>query len=1059
MKDAIGRAALSRADRDREVVQRTAELLTSDLSLENLFHAVCSLLARFVDASMVFIAIKDGEGARIAFMLENGIVGKLENRRVRPESRTAEVLRTGRPILKRRLEDWTEGRLALNLPGQPQNDERVSAIFVPLKFGTEIIGALSVQSVRPYAYTEEDVDLLQTCALYLSVRVHQAQLETQSAHLENMASTDSLTGVPNRRSFNARLTSEWRRSVRRNANLAVMLVDIDFFKPFNDTYGHVAGDAALQQVATALTSCLARSEDFFARYGGEEFVAILPDTDMAGAVRIAERMRESVLELGIAHSGSLLQRLTISIGVACKIPPRGASPDSLVEAADVALYQAKRSGRNRVAGENYRSDAPPAYAAKAYRHNLPLFADATVGRSEELQQLRRLLRSARWLTVVGPAGVGKSRQAIELAHRELARFPDGVYYIDCSTIADARHLAGKVNTTIGAVDTPVVDARSAAAEFLKSKKALLVLDNCERITADTVEFATGLLAHARNMRLLITCREPLLAGGETAFVMPRLNEEEAVALFEQRAKAVASLEFAPQQRQTVELICRELDGRPRAIQLAAAQLTKLDPQQLLRSLPDRAQLGREAMRGFVEWSYNVLSPEEQTALRGLAIFAGGATADAIEAVCGGTAELPSLVEKSFVSVERTSGTERYVLPGAIRIFAQEQARARGEWTDLGLRHARYFCKRAQVLEASYSTREWRRVFAAMAPELDNVRVALLFTVAEEHDLELGAEMACSLVHYWEQLGRVGAGREWIEQLLSRSDVRFSKHVIAKLHYGWARLDSAHSQRALDSARASIALFRELGDERGLAKALYEASAASILLRRVEDALGYLAEGYELCRRIGDRRSLADVYNGRAIAENWLGNPQKARELHEQSLELLRELEDDRGVASLLGNLGDLAATVGEYDRAVSLTRQSLAIFERLRDPQSTGWSLTNLGAFELKRGDAEAARPALRRALELVREYQDDWLSGNCVDSLSRLALAEKDWPRALRLAGFADGIFESIGVPRQPFDQLDYEHVVREAENALGSDAARAALENGRTMAWTDAFKEAQQA
>ena len=1059
MNDAIGRAAaLSRADRDREVVQRTAELLTSSLSLEELFHAVCSLLARFVDASMVFIAIKDAEGARIAFMLENGVVGKLENRLVRSESRTADVLRSGRPILKRQLEDWTEGRLALNLPGQPQNDERVSAIFVPLKFGTEIIGALSVQSVLPNAYTEADVELLQTCALYLSVRVHQAQLETQSARLENIASTDSLTGVPNRRSFNQRFTAEWRRGVRRGTSLAMLLVDIDFFKPFNDTYGHVAGDAALQQVATALSSCLARSEDFFARYGGEEFVAILPDTDNAGALSIAERMRQSVIDLGIAHSGSLLQRLTISIGVAWKVPTRNVRSDSLIEAADVALYQAKRTGRNRVAGENYRSDAPPAYAAKAYRHNLPAVQGKTVGRFSEMQHLRRLLRSSRLVTISGPAGIGKSRTAVELARNELARFPDGAFYVDCSTIADGGYLASKVNSVLGVPDSPLVAPAAAAAEFLKLKKALLILDNCETIARGTGDVVRDLLSDARDSRVLVTSREPLLLGGETAYTLPALTAEESAVLFGEQAQS-AGVNVHSEERATVEQICRQLGGLPRAIQLAAAQLHTLNVSELVQRLPDEAQLGRETMRGFVEWSYEVLPPEEQRLLRALSIFSGGASEEAIRAVCAGTDGLAALVEKALVSTGGNGGAVRYMIPETVRAFSSEKARALGEWDELGASHARYFCTRAAALEASYSTKEWRNEFSPMVIELDNVRAALLFTVTQERDLQLGAKISCNLVHYWEQLGRIGAGREWIEQLLARSDAAYPKAVQAKLLYGLARLDGAHSQRALDSAEHSIRLWRELGDERGLASALYEASAASILLRRVDQALKYLDEGFELCKRIGDLRALADVLNGRAIVENWLGHPEKARELHEQSLELLRGLEDDRGVASLLGNLGDLAATVGEYDRAVNLTRQSLAIFERLHDPQSAGWSLTNLGIFELKRGDVEAARPALRRALELVREYQDDWLSGNCVDSLARLALAEKDWARALRLAGFADGIFESIGVPRQPFDQLDYERILREAEAAMGPEAARSAIESGREMVWVEALKEAQQA
>ena len=1057
VNDATGRTALSRADRDREVVQRSAELLTSSLSLEDLFHAVCSLLARFVDASMVFIAIKDSEGARIAFMLENGVVGELENRRVRPESRTAEVLRTGKPILKRRIEDWIEGRLALNLPGQPQNDERVSAIFVPLKFGTEIIGVLSVQSLNPNAYAKEDVELLQTCALYLSVRVHQAQLETQSARLENIASTDSLTGVPNRRSFNERFSAEWRRSVRRGTSIAMMLIDIDFFKPFNDTYGHVAGDAALQQVATTLSSCIARSEDVFARYGGEEFVAILPGTDREGALQIAERMRQAVFDLGIAHSGSALAHLTISVGVACKVPARGVSPDTLIQAADAALYQAKRTGRNRVAGENYRSDTPPVHATKAHRHNLPNVVSGTFGKREDLQQLRKLLRSSRLVSIVGPAGVGKSRKAIELAHRELMRFTDGAFYVDCSTVSDERYLLSKIGSVLGVPETPLIAPVLAAAEFLKTKKALLVLDNCDAISRAAADYARELLSVARDMRVVVTVREPMLLGGEVAFVLPALSDDEAVEFFLERARAVTGVALRDEDRAAVERICRRLRGLPRAIKLAAAQLRTLTLAELALGLPDQAQLEREAMRGFVEWSYTVLSPEEQSLLRALSVFTGGATEHAICDVGGSTDALSVLVEKALVTLEQAGETERFVVPSSIRVFAMQQARLLKEWDDLSLRHARYFCERARTLEASYSTREWRREFSTMVHELDNVRAALLFTVAQEKDLELGADISCNLVHFWEALGRIGAGRDWIEQLLARCDVVFPKSVHAKLLYGVARLDGAHSKRALESAKTAIELYRQLGDERGLAAAIYEASAACIGLRDYDTATHYLQEGYEICRRTGDLRNLADILNGMGVTQSWRGNPQKARELHEESLELLRRLEDDRGVASLLGNLGDLAATVGEYERAVNLTRQSLAIFERLRDPHSAGWSLTNLGAIELKRGDVEAARPVLHRALELVREYQDEWLSGNCVDSLARLALAERDCNRALRLAGFADGIFESIGVPRQPFDQLDYEHVVREAGSIVGEDAARLQMESGRSMLWSEALKEAQ--
>ena len=1054
MNEGVYGASIDRAQRDREVVQRTAELLTSNLSLEELFHAVCSLLARFVDASMVFVALKEREGARIAYMLENGVVETLENRHAHPQSRTAHVMRTGESVLKRRHEDWTEGRLALNLPGQPQHDERVSAIFVPLKFGTQIIGVLSVQSVQSDAYDEADVALLQTCALYLSVRIHQARLETHSARMENIASTDVLTSVPNRRSFNERFDAEWRRAVRRNVNLSVMLIDIDFFKAFNDTYGHVAGDAALQQVATALASCVSRSEDFFARFGGEEFVAVLPDTKLEGALAIAERMRKAVYDLGIAHSGSLLGRLTISAGVATKSPSRGVAAEQLIEDADAALYQAKRSGRNRVAAENYRSDTPPAYPSKAYRQNLPDVRTNAIGRSDQLRQLRKLLRGSRLLTIAGPPGIGKSLEAVETARREIGRFADGTYYIDCSTLTSERYLATKIASVVSVPDTAAVTSKSSAVDFLHSKRALLILDNCDHIMGAVAETVTAILEQARHIRTIVTARTPLLIGGEVCFTLPSLPMDDAVALFYDRARAAGRGDALD--RELVEKICTHLDGLPRAILLAAAQLRAVSIGTLMERMPDRAALQLGSGRNLLEWAYTVLAPSEQQLLRACSVFSGGAREDALASVNGEVDALEALVDSTLIARELVAGEVRYVIPGTVRTFCVERSRAMGEWRRFASAHARYFRERARELEASYSTKQWRPLLEAMMPELDNIRTALHFTVSQGNDVELGSEMTCDLINYWEQLGRSAAGREWIEALLARTDIAFTKQVRAKLLSGLSRLDSARSKVGLDSALASVQLYRELGEDRGLSFALFEAAAACMGIGDFDGADPYLEEALMLAQRNGDARRTADVLNGMALAAQWRGRLPQARELMEKSLTLFRELDDDRGVASLLGNLGDHAATQGDFDRASSLSRQSLAIFERLHDAQCTGWQLMNLGSFELRRGNTEAARSALRRSLELVREYQDDWLSANCLDAISRLAILEKDWRRALRLAGFADYVLETIGVPRQPPDQIHYEQVTRQACEVLGEACAVKELQDAQAMKWSEALNEA---
>ena len=1043
-------SAIDRAQRDREVVQRTAELLTSNLSIEELFHAVCSLLARFVDASTVFIALKDAQGARVAFMLENGIAGKLENRTVRPGSRTEHVLRTGECVLKQRESDWVEGRVAINLPDLPQRDDRVSAIFVPLKFGAEVIGVLSVQSKTPEAYTAADVSLLQTCALYLSVRIHQAQIETQSARLENIAATDSLTGVANRRSFNSRLSAEWLRAGRREP-MALILIDVDFFKPFNDTYGHVAGDAALQQVANALSSCLSRPSDLFARYGGEEFVALLPDTRLDGAFAIGERMRQAVYDLGIAHSGSLLGRLTISAGIACKRVTRDAPPGSLIETADAALYEAKRSGRNRVAGEHFRSDAPPAYPSRAYRSNLPAVRSASAGRATHVRRIRTLLRTSPLVCVTGQPGIGKSEQAIEAARREIGRFSDGTFYVDCAALSVPRYLPLRIASAVLGPDA-VSSAQRPTLECLHGKRALLLLDNCEDVAAPLRELLEPLLAQSPHLRVLFTSREPLLVPGEVAYTLPPLGFEDAVQLFCERARAVRGGEDVP--REIAEQICRQLGGIPRALLLAAAQLRTLNPAMLAARMPERMDSGRDRGRDLVEWAYTILTQKEQRLLRALSVFSVGARADAIAAVNGSTDGLESLVEASLVSSERSNPDLRYLLPNAIRAFVGERAKSMGEAREFAISHARHYRERARALEAAHATREWRTALESMLPELDNIRAALLYTVTQGNDVQLGVEMTCDLINYWDNIGRSAAGREWIEGLLARPDAaHFAPHVRARLLYGISRLDTARTRRGLEVALESAKLYGELRDDHGRAASLFEAAACCLVGGDYEAADAHLNESLELAQNAGDMRRTADVLNCKGLAEHWRGRREEGRELLELSLALFRELEDDRGVASLLGNLGDFAAMEGDFDRAISLTRQSLAILERLHDAQSTGWQLMNLGFFELKRGNTEAARSALRRALELVREYQDDWLSANCVDGVARLAALEGNWDSALQLCGFADAIFEKIGVPRQPHDQREYEELARNGAMSLGAQEARALMNESRNWAWPDAL------
>ncbi len=175
-----------------------------------------------------------------------------------------------------------------------------------------------------------------------------SSLVDERDELEDAALRDMLTGIPNRRAYEGRLAQEWRKASRTDTALAMIVIDVDHFKSYNDTFGHPIGDEALAAVARAIAMSLRGKEDFVARYGGEEFVIILPDCGSAGASQIADRVREEIRCLGIIHPGSPLGVLTISAGVASLSPRRTRRARSLTEAADAALYIAKRSGRDRI---------------------------------------------------------------------------------------------------------------------------------------------------------------------------------------------------------------------------------------------------------------------------------------------------------------------------------------------------------------------------------------------------------------------------------------------------------------------------------------------------------------------------------------------------------------------------------------------------------------------------------------------------------------------------------------------------------------------------------------
>lgn len=207
-----------------------------------------------------------------------------------------------------------------------------------------------------------EADIRRRRAVEADLREAKDRAEELAQALERLSSLDGLTGIANRRRFDQMLEREWQRAARDRRPLALVMCDIDYFKQYNDRYGHQAGDACLRQLATLLESGMRRGGDLAARYGGEEFAVLLPGTELDNAYALADTLREKLQRLGIPHDASdIADVLTASFGVAAVVPVPGGEPAQLVRAADDALYRAKHAGRNRVvAADPVQDDAAAA---------------------------------------------------------------------------------------------------------------------------------------------------------------------------------------------------------------------------------------------------------------------------------------------------------------------------------------------------------------------------------------------------------------------------------------------------------------------------------------------------------------------------------------------------------------------------------------------------------------------------------------------------------------------------------------------------------------------------
>jgi non-specific serine/threonine protein kinase len=1060
--------------RDRHVIRRTAELLASDVPLRDVFSQFCRLLAHVIDASRVFIALREKESLRIVYLLVDGKLGAPDDAEIHPGSQSAIVAESGQSLSHRAV-------------GKPHNGDAASAVFVPLKFGPGVIGVLSVQSKAENAYGSADVELLETCALYLAVRVHDARQESANRALQGLVSSDGLTGVANRRTFDERLASEWERCVRAKTPFAIVFVDVDYFKAFNDSYGHIAGDACLQQVAQALGACAQRTNDVLARYGGEEFVAILPSTTLPDAIMVAERMRAAIANMSLDHDGSSLGRVSISVGVASVPAASGVDPMSVVKLADEAAYFAKENGRNRVvAPPDYESEAVRVVRRQAARHNLPMPLTRFLGRERELAEVRRLLGEVRLLTLAGSGGIGKTRLALEAAHSRVGTFADGVWLVDLARLEDPDHVPGALAAAmeLDATDqTPSIDLVVTA---LRSKNALLIFDNCEHLSDACGHLVDALLAEAPGLHVLATSREPLGIIGERIYRVASLalpaGEQpisaadalvyDGVRFFVTRAEEAAAFVLDDANAGTVVHIARRLDGIPLAIELATARLRAMTVQQLSDRLDEsfrvlaggsRTALPRQqTLRALIDWSYKLLGEQERILFARLSVFAGTWTLDAAISVCGGQ-QLPpesidehvaQLVDKSLVLMEGHGGYNRYRFLQSTREYARERLSSEGDASCVQEHCVAYFRELAERIGTAPETKPTRSWLPPAMPEWDNFRTVLTWTLLDDGDRIAGASIVAGLVPYWEAVSKTADALYWLKVALDAPGL--PDELVARLAVGAAfflRMTNDEPERATALSRRALDIAIAAGDERARANALVSLGGSSLMDVRTDAASPLFTEALALARANGDRLCESDALNNLAICADYAGEIARARALYEDSLAIARGLGHDRKTARALHNLAAVAQDEGDLDTAVRHEREAIAILERYGTPRQF---LIDLADLELIRGNLQTADRICRDIISGLVLERSMWLVRECLFVFAQVHARAGHDERAASLLGFMETLDSKLA-PRQPAVSELYVRFVQDVMGRLSPQTYTRAYSNGIALTLDAAVNEAR--
>ncbi len=732
-----------------------------------------------------------------------------------------------------------------------------------------------------------------------------------------------------------------------------------------------------------------------------------------------------------------------------------------------------------------RADFPALRGLEATPNNLPQQITSFIGRERELAEAETLLASTRLLTLLGMGGLGKTRLALKIGGDTLDDFTDGVWFVDLAPIRDPSLVAVETAKALGLREEPGTPLVETLGNHLKSRKLLLILDNCEHLIGASASLANALLRAAPELRILATSREALHVPGEQIYpVLPLpvpdrragldlLARSTAVQLFVERAQAnKPGFDLNEKEAPAVAELVARLEGIPLALELAAARVRTLSVVDINARLKDRYKLltggGRvllerqQTLRALVDWSYDLLPENEQMLLARLSAFAGGFELAAAEVICGAAPLAPedvvdllvSLVDKSLVMPEESESATRYRMLETIRDYARIKLIERGELEQLATRHCDYYFVMAKAGNRGLQGPEQSAWIPRLEADHDNMRVAIAHALSGTGDPIIGVKMEVALMGFRILRGYATEGRSNVHALLALPAIQGSDIAQAHALYVGANLadsqsDDWEAERMLETC---LALRRGIGNEAEIAATLSTLAAVRLRLGDAVRARQGEEEALAIFRRLGHRieESIVLLHLGEICLHT--GNDDEARRFFVQSLAIAREVKYQETESDCERMLGQLSLERDDLRVARTHFERALAVCEAAGDRRGAAAARWWLAKVDIAIGDTSAAR---RRLGEAIRAFQSFQMNAETIGSLedqARLAFAMGAPEDAARLHSAAAAARERFVLPRAPRADQRWRDDVGSVRAALGDAAFDVAWAEGRELDLQDA-------